>query len=199
MSISSTTAIHGAETLHVEPDGWLAGAVRRPSPHCDERPPGVPVDLLVIHNISLPPGEFGGSAVDDLFLGRLDPTAHPYFSVAAAAGPVSTHLLIRRDAALLQYVPFTRRAWHAGRSAYGGRERCNDFSIGIELEGTDNLPFEPAQYAVLARATRAILAAYPTIDPGRITGHSVIAPGRKTDPGPCFDWPHYRRLLATEA
>ena len=179
----------------VSPDGWLATAEHRPSPHCDARPPGAPIDLLVIHNVSLPPGEFGGPAIDDLFLGCLDPAAHPYFPIAAAAGPVSTHLLIRRDGALIQYVPFSQRAWHAGRSAFGGRERCNDFSIGIELEGTDTLPFEPVQYAVLASATRAILAAYPSISPGRITGHSHIAPGRKTDPGPCFDWAHYRRLL----
>lgn len=185
-----------APALLIGPDGWLAAAVRRPSPNCDPRPPGTAIDLLVVHNISLPPGEFGGPAIDDLFLGRLDPDAHPYFAVAAAAGPVSTHLLIRRDGALIQYVPFTLRAWHAGRSAYGGRERCNDFSIGIELEGTDTLPFEPAQYRVLVDCTRAILATYPGIGTGRITGHRDIAPGRKTDPGPCFDWAHYRSLLA---
>lgn len=188
-------AVEADPVPSIDPDGWLATAERRPSPNCDARPPRASIDLLVIHNVSLPPGEFGGPAIDDLFRGRLDPAAHPDFPIAAAAGPVSTHLLIRRDGTLIQYVPFTRRAWHAGRSVFGGRERCNDFSIGIELEGTDTLPFEPIQYEVLARATRAILAAYPAISPGRVTGHSDIAPGRKTDPGPCFDWVYYRGLL----
>jgi len=176
-------------------DGWLLGAARRPAAWCDDRPADAPIDLLVIHNISLPPGEFGGPWIDDLFLGRLDAAAHPYFVVAAAAGPVSTHLLIRRDGQLVQYVPCGRRAWHAGRSTFGGRERCNDFSIGIELEGTDDRPFEPIQYQVLTNCTLAILARYPAITPARIVGHSDIAPGRKTDPGPCFDWGLYRGMI----
>jgi AmpD protein len=149
----------------------------------------------VIHNISLPPGELGGDWIDDLFLGRLDPDAHPYFVVACAAGPVSTHLLIRRDGTLVQYVPLGQRAWHAGRSLFRGRERCNDFSIGVELEGADHMPFELAQYRTLAVATRAIVARYPAIIPERIVGHSDIAPGRKTDPGPHFDWGLYRELI----
>jgi len=179
----------------IDPVGWLAGAARHPSPNCDDRPDGTRIELLVIHNISLPAGEFGGSAIDDLFRGRLDPAAHPGFAVAAAAGPVSTHLLIRRDGGLIQYVPFSRRAWHAGCSCFAGRERCNDFSIGIELEGTDSEPFAAAQYTTLARCTRAILSRYPKIGPERIVGHSDIAPGRKTDPGPCFDWGRYRKTL----
>ena len=183
--------------MAIDPAGWLAGAARRPSPHCDDRPDGAPIDLLVIHNISLPPGEFGGGAIDDLFLGRLDPAAHPWFAIAAAAGPVSTHLLIRRDGRLIQYVPCRRRAWHAGRSSFDGRARCNDFSIGIELEGTDTEAFAPVQYAALARCTRAIRERYPAITADRIAGHSDIAPGRKTDPGPCFDWQLYRELLRT--
>jgi AmpD protein len=175
----------------IDPQGWIEWAKRRPSPNCDLRPPGAEVELLVIHNVSLPPGEYGGRWLDDLFLGCLDPSAHPYFEVARAAGPVSTHLLIRRDGRLIQYVPLGLRAWHAGRSSFQGRERCNDFSIGIELEGSDRSPFEPAQYLSLTRATKAILGLYPAIGPGHIVGHSTIAPGRKTDPGPCFDWTLY--------
>lgn len=175
--------------------GWLAGAARRPSPNCDPRPLGISIDLLVIHNVSLPPGRFGGPWLDDLFLGRLDPEAHPYFRIACAAGPVSTHLLIRRDGSVVQYVPFELRAWHAGRSSFEGRERCNEFSIGIELEGDDHQPFEDAQYAALARATRGIMFAHPRIVPERIVGHSDIAPGRKTDPGPFFDWARFYRDL----
>jgi N-acetyl-anhydromuramoyl-L-alanine amidase len=181
--------------LRVDAAGRLSGADQRSSPWCDDRPVDAPIDLLVIHNISLPPGEFGGQWIDDLFLGRLDAAAHPYFVEAAAAGPVSTHLLIRRDGQLIQYVPCGRRAWHAGRSSYGGRERCNDFSIGIELEGTDDLPFEPIQYQVLTNCTLAILTRYPAMTPERIAGHSDIAPGRKTDPGPCFDWGLYRGMI----
>ena len=177
--------------------GWLGGCERRPSPNCDARSQGVYIDLLVIHNISLPPGEFGGPWIDDLFLARLDPEAHPYFRTIAGA-PVSAHLLIRRDGRCIQYVPFGERAWHAGASSFAGRERCNEFSIGIELEGTDTQPFEAAQYHALAGATRAIMGAYPGITPERIAGHSDIAPGRKTDPGPYFDWTRYRALLGEE-
>lgn len=184
-----------AGVYRVDPGGWLSAAERRPSPNCDSRPEGAPIDLLVIHCISLPPGKFGGPWLDDLFLGRLDPTAHPYYPIACAAGPVSTHLLIRRDGAVIQYVSFDLRAWHAGRSSFEGRERCNDFSIGIELEGDDHGPFEDAQYDALVRCTRAVMDRYTGIVPGRITGHSVIAPGRKTDPGPYFDWGRYRRVI----
>lgn len=188
-----------AEDESIDRNGWLGAAVRRPSPHRDPRPAGTEIDLLVIHNISLPPGELGGAWIDDLFLGRLDPTAHPYFEIACAAGPVSAHLLIRRDGSLIQYVPLAQRAWHAGRSQFDGRERCNDFSIGIELEGADHIPFEPVQYATLAGATRLIMAHYPAIVLERIVGHSDIAPGRKTDPGPHFDWSGYRKLIETGA
>ena len=174
---------------------WIPGAERRPSTHWDRRPEGAAIDLLVIHSISLPPGEFGGPWIDDLFLGRLDPRAHPYFEVATAGGRVSAHLLIRRDGLLIQYVPLSLRAWHAGSSSFQGRDRCNDFSIGIELEGDDRCPFEPAQYRTLIRATRLILDRYPAIEPGRIRGHSDIAPGRKTDPGPFFDWDLYLGAL----
>jgi AmpD protein len=176
-------------------DDWLTGARRAPSPNQDARPPDVPVDLLVIHNISLPPGEFGGDWVEDLFLNRLDPAAHPYFAGIAALR-VSAHLLIRRDGALVQFVPLGRRAWHAGASCFAGREACNDFSIGIELEGSDETPFTDAQYARLAAVSREIVQRYPAIGAGRIVGHSDIAPGRKTDPGPHFDWQRFREALA---
>lgn len=179
----------------VDATGWLSGATRRPSPHQDPRPAEGDIDLLVIHNISLPPGEFGGPWIDDLFLGRLDPSAHPYFAGIVDAR-VSTHLLIRRDGSRIQYVPFDQRAWHAGASCFAGRERCNDFSIGIELEGSDHDRFTPIQYRSLVAATRAILSAYPRICVERIVGHSDIAPGRKTDPGPFFDWGLYRGQIA---
>lgn len=188
------TPTPGRTALALDADGWLMGGERRPSPHRDQRPAGTAVDLLVIHNISLPPGEFGGPWIDDLFLGRLDPKAHPYFR-AIAGTRVSAHVLIRRDGHCLQYVPFGERAWHAGASSFGGRERCNDFSIGIELEGADDRPFEPSQYLALAEVTRLLLDAYPGIVPGRIVGHSDIAPGRKTDPGPHFDWARYLALV----
>jgi AmpD protein len=179
----------------VDAIGWLSGATRRPSPHRDLRPAEDEIDLLVIHNISLPPGQFDGPWIDDLFLGRLDPSAHPYFPAIAGAR-VSAHLLIRRNGDRIQYVPFSERAWHAGASCFAGRERCNDFSIGIELEGSDHDSYAPPQYRSLAAATRAILAAYPGIRAERIVGHSDIAPGRKTDPGPFFDWGYYRSLIA---
>jgi AmpD protein len=175
--------------------GWLEAARQRISPNRDERPAGVAVDLLVLHNISLPPGEFGGPWIDRLFSNCLEPEAHPYFQELVGLR-VSTHLLILRDGSLIQYVPFQQRAWHAGTSCFEGRERCNDFSIGIELEGTDDTPYTDAQYHALVQATREIMALYPDITPERICGHSDIAPGRKSDPGPAFDWPRFRRLLA---
>jgi AmpD protein len=177
---------------------WLPGLEQRPSPNADERPPGCEVDLLVIHNISLPPGEFGGGYISDLFLNRLDADAHPYF--AAIAGlRVSAHLLVRRDGQALQFVALDRRAWHAGLSRFCGREACNDFSVGIELEGSDDTPFSAAQYATLSELTATVQRLFPAIGDDRIVGHSDIAPGRKTDPGPCFDWSHYRTLLAAHA
>lgn len=174
---------------------WLPQARRCPSPNCDQRPAGSRIDLLVIHNISLPPGQFGGPWIDDLFLNRLVPGADPYFQ-AIHQQRVSSHLLIRRDGALTQYVPLDERAWHAGRSCFGGREACNDFSIGIELEGTDEHPYSDLQYRVLAQVTRDIMMRYPAITRERITGHSDIAPGRKTDPGPAFDWERYLEMVS---
>lgn len=176
-------------------NGWLAEAERRPSPHCDERPAGVEPELVVIHCISLPPGEFGGRWIDDLFLGRLDPDAHPYFADIARRR-VSAHALIRRDGSVVQYVPFDKRAWHAGESRWRGRPACNDFSIGVELEGTDDSPYEPAQYEALASLIGALRDRYPTIGTDGLAGHCDIAPGRKTDPGPAFDWQHLTHLLA---
>lgn len=148
------------------------------------------IDLLVIHSISLPPGEFGGAWIEQLFLNQLDPTAHPYFATIAGLR-VSAHVLIRRDGEALQFVDLRERAWHAGVSRFQGRENCNDFSIGIELEGTDRDPFTEAQYARLIAVTKEIVRAYPAIGPGRVVGHEHIAPGRKTDPGPCFDWARF--------
>ena len=175
--------------------GLISGARQLSSPYCDERPAGTKIDLLVIHGISLPPGEFGGAWIEHLFLGTLPPHAHPYFASVQGLR-VSAHLLIRRDGERVQFVPFQRRAWHAGLSAYQGREACNDFSIGIELEGCDAVTYTDAQYAELTAAARAIMAAYPGVTPARIVGHSDIAPGRKTDPGPAFDWAHFRVRLA---
>lgn len=176
--------------------GWLDGAVRRPSPNQDARPDPADVSLLVIHGISLPPAEFGGPWIDALFGNRLDLAAHPYFARLAGLA-VSAHALIRRDGEVIQYVPFDARAWHAGASCFAGRERCNDFSIGIELEGTDDLPYTDAQYDALAWVARAVMQAYPAITPERIAGHCDIAPGRKTDPGPAFDWPRFRASIGT--
>lgn len=173
---------------------WLSTARRVPSPNCSERPPATAVSLLVIHSISLPPGEFGGTHIDELFCNALDGAAHPYFAGICALR-VSAHLLIRRDGSIVQYVPFDRKAWHAGRSSFGGREECNDFSIGIELEGTDTGPFTADQYRQLSAVSRLLLAQYPELTQERIAGHSDIAPGRKTDPGPGFDWQQYRHAL----
>ena len=179
--------------LEIDSDGWLAGVRRLPSPNCDDRPHGE-ISLLVIHNISLPPGEFGGDAVAHLFLNRLDPHAHPAFAELAGLR-VSAHLFIDRGGRTLQFVPFGRRAWHAGRSRYAGRPACNDFAVGIELEGTDTSGYEAAQMRALVAVVRALLARYPALAAQRIVGHSDIAPGRKTDPGPGFDWPQLRVLL----
>lgn len=174
-------------TFAMNDDGWLSGAGRMDSPNCDERPPHMVIDLVVIHGISLPPGQYGGPWIDALFTNALPLSAHSYFS-SLKGMHVSTHLLIRRDGMLVQYVPFHRRAWHAGASTWGGRMRCNDFSIGIELEGTDITPYTDIQYIVLGNVIQILRAAYPGITSERIVGHSDISPGRKTDPGPAFDW-----------
>lgn len=157
------------------------------SPNLDERPDPADISLLVVHNISLPPGEFGGPHVEQLFTNRLDWDAHPYFGTLRDL-KVSAHCFIDRDGAVTQFVPFNQRAWHAGQSTFDGRSRCNDFSVGIELEGTDDREFTEAQYVQLSRVTAALMRAYPKITRDRIAGHSDIAPGRKTDPGPHFDW-----------
>lgn len=174
--------------------GRLSSARQVPSPNCDDRPAGITPDLIVVHGISLPPGEFGGPWIDRLFTNSLPPQQHPYFATVASL-KVSSHLLIRRDGAVVQYVPLHRRAWHAGVSSYRGREKCNDFSIGIELEGTDDAAYEPAQYRALSETVVALCEAYPTLSRERIAGHSDIAPGRKTDPGVGFDWPRFTALL----
>ena len=175
-------------------DGWIEGARRAPSPNCDDRPPDSEPDLLVIHCISLPPGRFGGPWIDALFQNRLPADAHPYFPGIAGLR-VSAHLLVRRDGELVQYVPLERRAWHAGVSRFQGRKGCNDFSIGIELEGDLETAFTRAQYQRLTEVTREIQGRYPAITRERITGHQHIAPERKQDPGPLFDWDGYIRNL----
>ena len=170
--------------MRIAEDGLLEGVRFMASPNCDARPAGVPIELVVIHNISLPPGEFGGPGVIDLFMNRLDPAAHAYYAGITHLR-VSAHFLIRRDGGIIQFVPCVQRAWHAGVSLWRGRERCNDFSVGIELEGGDEIPFEDAQYACLVRLIDALKGRYPIVD---ITGHADIAPGRKTDPGVAFEW-----------
>lgn len=182
----------------VDAAGWLKGVKRVASPNYDERPANAEIDLLVVHGISLPPRQFGGPYIDALFTNALDSTAHPFFKEIEGLS-VSSHLLIRRDGEVVQYVPFHKRAWHAGQSCFAGRERCNDFSIGIELEGCDDLPYEHIQYLRLAAVIRALMKRYPEITRERIVGHSDIAPGRKTDPGPFFDWGYLRRLLRSRA
>lgn len=175
--------------------GWLSCDLpdfrRVASPNCDARPAGMPVELLVIHNISLPPDEFGGPGVEQLFTNTLDPAEHPYYAEIQGM-KVSAHFYIRRDGSLIQFVSCLDRAWHAGASEWQGRARCNDFSIGIELEGCDTQPFEDAQYATLGRLCVALYATYPLR--ARV-GHADIAPGRKTDPGPCFDWSRLTSLI----
>ncbi len=174
-------------------NGWLRNVRKVPSPNQDERPCGE-ISLLVIHCISLPPGEFGGGRVDELFCNCLSPEGHPYFRKIVDLR-VSAHLLIDRLGGMRQYVPFHRRAWHAGISCFEGRERCNDFSIGIELEGTETAPYTEVQYRRLAEVTSILLQHYPQINPRRIVGHCDIAPGRKTDPGESFDWNRFHALL----
>jgi AmpD protein len=174
--------------------GLIEGATYVPSPNCDDRPPGCAAELVVVHGISLPPGEFGGPWIERLFTNCLSPAEHPYFAEVCGLR-VSAHALIRRDGTIVQFVPLSLRAWHAGASSWRGRERCNDFSIGIELEGADHLPYEEAQYDALAAVVATLLDAYPALTPETIAGHSDIAPGRKTDPGPAFEWPRLHALL----
>ncbi|WP_426816927.1 1,6-anhydro-N-acetylmuramyl-L-alanine amidase AmpD [Winslowiella sp. 2C04] len=178
-------------------DGWIVGVKQVPSPHFNSRPADEEPSLLVVHNISLPPGEFGGPYIDALFTGQLDASAHPFFAGIAQLR-VSAHCLIRRDGEIVQYVPFHLRAWHAGISRWQGRENCNDFSVGVELEGTDILPYTDAQYQALQQITALLMQHYPlTVE--RITGHSDIAPERKTDPGPAFDWEKFRHGLSHQS
>jgi len=177
--------------MNIDDSGRVDEALYVLSPNCDGRPEGAAIELLVIHSISLPPGVFGGAEVTDLFLNRLDPAAHPYFAGIAGLR-VSAHFFIRRDGALLQFVPCALRAWHAGQSSWRGRDRCNDYSVGIELEGSDDLPFSDVQYDRLIALARCLQARYPI---AASVGHCDIAPGRKTDPGPHFDWARYRDAL----
>jgi N-acetyl-anhydromuramoyl-L-alanine amidase len=181
--------------VRITDDGLLAGGRYIASPNCDERPAGAAITLLVIHNISLPPGQFGGSGIIELFTNCLNPAAHPYYQTVAHQR-VSAHFLVSRQGEITQFAPCTKRAWHAGESTWRGRSRCNDFSLGIELEGTDDEPFTESQYKALADLTTAIMARYPIED---VTGHSDIAPGRKTDPGPCFNWGRYRASFKLQA
>ena len=170
--------------MKIGPDGLLAGVPYVASPNCDERPAGAEISLLVLHSISLPPGEYGGDAIERLFTNRLDPEAHPYFKEVFSL-KVSAHFLVRRDGAIVQFVPLGLRAWHAGASAWRGRGRCNDFSVGVELEGTDDTAFEAIQYRRLCELIHVLRDALPLRD---IAAHSDVAPGRKTDPGAHFDW-----------
>jgi N-acetyl-anhydromuramoyl-L-alanine amidase len=174
--------------------GLLRRARQVPSPNFDDRPAGILADLIVVHGISLPPGIFGGPWIDRLFTNELPPDEHPYFA-AVATLKVSSHVLVRRDGELVQYVPFHKRAWHAGQSNYRGRERCNDFSIGIELEGSDTEAYEPVQYRALSETILTLCDTYRELSIDRVAGHSDIAPGRKTDPGIAFDWPRLHALL----
>ncbi len=177
--------------MKLDATGWASGVRRIASPNCDARPPGTAIALLVIHNISLPPGKFGGKAIAQLFTNALDTEAHPYYAQLHGVR-VSAHFLIRRNGEIVQFVPCGKRAWHAGASLWRGRSGCNDFSIGVELEGTDHVPFSDPQYTALVRLTRLLQRTYPIC---ALAGHADIAPGRKTDPGPCFDWQRYFAAL----
>jgi len=180
-------------SLSVDAGGWVSAARALPSPNFEARPAGAVPTLIVVHNISLPPGEFGGTAIADLFQNRLDCSAHPYYDAHLRGLRVSSHFVIRRDGSLEQFVSCDERAWHAGVSSFFGRERCNDFSIGIELEGSDGTAFEAPQYETLAALVKALVDRYPV---AALAGHSDIAPGRKTDPGLCFDWQRLQRDTA---
>ncbi|MEB4592905.1 1,6-anhydro-N-acetylmuramyl-L-alanine amidase AmpD [Candidatus Thiothrix sp. Deng01] len=177
--------------------GLLDVARQQPSPNYDERPENCAPELIVLHNISLPPYEFGGPWIDQLFTNQLDPEAHPFFREICHLR-VASHLLVRRDGELVQYVPFHKRAFHAGVSSYRGRSRCNDFSVGVEIEGSDFAPFTEAQYQQLEALLPALTAAYPSLSLRHVTGHEHIAPGRKTDPGPFFDWGRLSKTFNVE-
>ncbi len=178
-------------------DGWLSSARQVPSPNFNARPEGERVNVLVIHNISLPPEQFGGPYIEQFFTNCLEASVHPYFEHIANV-EVSSHLLITREGEVIQFVAFDQRAWHAGQSSFQGRENCNDFSIGIELEGTDTLPYTAAQYRVLSEVTQVLMAEYPGITQETIVGHNTIAPNRKTDPGEAFDWPLFLGSLIND-
>lgn len=182
----------------IKKTGWISGVRHCPSPNHDERPQGSKIDLLVIHNISLPPKQYGGDHIDQLFVNKLDPDEHPYFKEICDLR-VSSHLLINRLGEITQYVPLTKRAWHAGVSEFEECDCCNDFSIGIELEGCDDEPYEQAQYASLVELTKLIQKQWPEIDQKRIVGHCDIAPERKTDPGESFDWDFYKSSIKKES
>lgn len=193
-NLSESLSDSGSRGKSLRETGLIPFARWSPSPNFGPRPAGAAISLLVVHNISLPPGQFGGPEIEDFFCNRLDHSAHPYFE-ALSGLQVSAHLLIRRDGAVVQFVSLLERAWHAGRSCFDGQEECNDFSIGIELEGTDDIPYTSEQYQQLARVSSLVMTAWPEITTGRITGHCDIAPGRKSDPGSAFDWPHFRAAL----
>ena len=175
-------------------NGWLLDREQQPSPHYSAREVDAEISLLVVHNISLPPGQFGGAYITDLFLGKLDPKADPYFKDIHQL-KVSAHCLIRRDGHIIQYVSFDDKAWHAGVSSFKGKDKCNDFSIGIELEGTDDIPYTEKQYQQLAQLVAQLQVSYPLIKHEHLVGHCDIAPGRKTDPGDIFDWSYFISCL----
>jgi len=177
--------------------GLLQDTIFRNSPNFNQRPEGIDIDMVVVHGISLPAGEFGGEWVDRLFLNQIKGDEQPGFEDLKGL-KVSSHLFVRRTGEIIQYVPFTKRAWHAGTSEYGGRDNCNDFSIGIELEGTDDIPYEPEQYDSLIKVVVALLQTWPTISEDRVVGHVDIAPGRKTDPGHVFDWDSFRQAIHSQ-
>ncbi|MDO6825673.1 1,6-anhydro-N-acetylmuramyl-L-alanine amidase AmpD [Marinobacter sp. 1_MG-2023] len=190
----SDSPVSGEDIKTLRDTGRLASARWCPSPNYGARPEGAEISLLVVHSISLPPGQFGGSYIEDFFTNCLNPSEHPYFATIADMH-VSAHALIRRDGSVVQFVSLLERAWHAGRSCFQGVDECNDFSIGIELEGADDVPYTPEQYVSLAELSTVICSAWPEITDDRITGHCDIAPGRKTDPGPAFDWQYFRASL----
>ena len=180
--------------MKIDAEGQLDSAQFIASPNFDQRSEGVAINLLVIHNISLPPNEFGGDGVIELFTNQINPEAHPYYQTLSGI-KVSSHFFIRRDGAIIQFVPCLQRAWHAGVSCWQGKERCNDYSVGIELEGSDNMPYTDEQYSTLVALTLCLCHYYPITD---IVGHSDIAPSRKTDPGPCFDWQKYASAIGKD-
>lgn len=193
--LDAEKSIEKIDANGIDANGWYCSAKHSPSPFFDQRPLGKTISLLVIHNISLPPGQFGGPYIEQFFNGNLSATAHPYFATIAHMR-VSAHCLIRRDGEVIQFVSFNQRAWHAGVSNFAGEDRCNDYAIGIELEGTDFVAYTEAQYQALTEITHSLMACYPAITPSRVTGHQYIAPQRKTDPGLSFDWRYFKQSLS---